>query len=196
MFPSNFPLQHHGQSSTSYPLVSCFVTFLGDLLALRIRLLLCLLVTIIPKLKFLPLYSRNVQWAWDLSVDFCVCPSFWAITFVPILSHVSPSFGSLFPTSTNLSHQMVTNATKYVLRELSYHSFVSSTSCVFVMILLTSAYAPGSTDGPLGTYSRPPGTLSAHAPGHRPQAGCFTSRKYKKRRKNRSAYQKEWKLFF
>lgn len=142
----------------------------------------CLLVNITPKLKFLLLSFRNIQWAWDLSAGFCVSPSFWAITFVPILSHVNPSFRSLFPTNTYLSHQMLSHATKYIFCELSYHNFVSSASSVFVMVLLTSAGAPDSSDG---TYSRPPGALAACAPGHRARAGCFTSRKYKKM--NRSA---------
>lgn len=78
------------------------------------------------KFKIRAFIFQKCSATWHLSAGFCVSPSFWAVTFVPVLSHVNPSSSSLFPTNTNPNHQRLSHAAKYVLHELSYCSVVSS----------------------------------------------------------------------
>lgn len=126
MFPSCSPLQHHGQSSLQlsswhlsyhFPLWStCF----------KVQSFASSLGKYHGNFKIHTFVFQKHSAGWDPSAGFCVSPSFWTITFVPVLSRANPSTGSLFPTNTNVNDQRLSHTTKYVFHELSYCSVVSS----------------------------------------------------------------------
>lgn len=110
MFPSRLFLELQGWSSSNYPLGNNLIAFLCDLLSLRISLLSLCKCNL--KFKILAIVFQKYSAAWGLSVGFCVSPSSWAITFVPVLSHANLSSSSQFPTNTNLNDQRLSQATK------------------------------------------------------------------------------------